>query len=91
MPAAIRASADWQGKKGRKKKHKRNSSNKNCHGGMVDGSSATCVDFQDVWCGPGIGFSGDAVAASVDCVVSRKNVSARGKIDVEKIAQREVF
>lgn len=93
MPAAIRASADWQGKKGRKKKHKRNSSNKNCHGGMVDGSSATCVDFQDVWCGPGIGFSGDAAAAaaSVDCVVSRKNVSARGKIDVEKIAQREVF
>ncbi|XP_057415923.1 uncharacterized protein LOC130710607 isoform X2 [Lotus japonicus] len=89
VPAAIRASADWQGKKGRKKKHKRNSSNKNCHGGMVDGSSATCVDFQDVWCGPGIGFSGDAVAASVDCVVSRKNVSARGKIDVEKIAQRE--
>ncbi|KAM6569232.1 hypothetical protein CsatB_017217 [Cannabis sativa] len=35
------------------------------HQGLVDGSnsvfnSASCVDFQDVWCGPGIGFSADA-------------------------------
>lgn len=97
MPAVIRTSADWQGKKARKKKHKRNGA-KNSNGnrtcpGVLDGSgfnSTNCVDFQDVWCGPGIGFSADA-AASVDCVVARKNVSARGKIDVERITHREVF
>ncbi|XP_027342293.1 uncharacterized protein LOC113855045 [Abrus precatorius] len=91
VPAVIRTSADWQGKKTRKKKHKRNSSsnkNKACHGGGLEGSNPGCVDFQDVWCGPGIGFSADA-AASVDCVVARKNVSSRGKIDVEKISHRE--
>ena len=96
MPAVIRSSADWQGKKTRKKKHKRSSSsskNKTFHGGVLEGSIPECVDFQDVWCGPGIGFSTDAAAAaSVDCVVARKNVSsARGKIDVDKITHREVF
>ena len=94
MPAVIRSSADWQGKKTRKKKHKRSSSsskNKTFHGGVLEGSNPECVDFQDVWCGPGIGFSTDAAAAaSVDCVVARKNVSsARGKIDVDKITHRE--
>jgi hypothetical protein len=44
---------------------------------------------QDVWCGPGIGLSADAVVGSVDCVVSRRNVSGRGKIDGEKINQRD--
>lgn len=77
VPAVIRASADWphQGKKTRKKKHK-------------NSNDASCVDFQDVWCGPGIGFSADA-SASVDCVVSKKNVSSRAKIDVDKITHRE--
>jgi len=85
VPAVIRASADWphQGKKTSKKKHK------NSNDGSSS-SSATCVDFQDVWCGPGIGFSADA-AASVDCVVSKKNVSSRAKIDVDKITHREVL
>ncbi|WVZ25921.1 hypothetical protein V8G54_004465 [Vigna mungo] len=93
VPAVIRSSADWQGKKTRKKKHKRTTSggkNKTFHGGILEGSNPGCVDFQDVWCGPGIGFSADT-AASVDCVVARKNVSARGKIDVDKITHREVF
>ncbi|XP_061353245.1 uncharacterized protein LOC133298023 [Gastrolobium bilobum] len=88
VPGVIRSSADWQGKKSRKKKHRRNSnSNKTCHGVVDDGpshGSATCVDFQDVWCGPGIGFSAD-----VDCVVTRKNVSARGNLDAERITHRE--
>ncbi|KAL9330305.1 hypothetical protein ACSQ67_005308 [Phaseolus vulgaris] len=91
VPAVIRSSADWQGKKTRKKKHKRATSggkNKTFHGGILEGSNPGCVDFQDVWCGPGIGFSADT-AASVDCVVARKNVSARGKIDVDKITHRE--
>ncbi|KAK7358189.1 hypothetical protein VNO77_00113 [Canavalia gladiata] len=91
VPAVIRTSADWQGKKTRKKKNRRNSNkNKGCHGGagVLEGSNPGCVDFQDVWCGPGIGFSTDA-ASSVDCVVARKNASARGKIDVDKITHRE--
>jgi hypothetical protein len=88
VPAVIRASADWphQGKKTRKKKHK----NSNDASSSSSSSAATCVDFQDVWCGPGIGFSADAAAASVDCVVSKKNVSSRAKIDVDKITHREV-
>ena len=97
VPAVIRSSADWQSKKTRKKKHKRNgakNSNTNkTYPAILDGpnsASANCVDFQDVWCGPGIGFSADA-AASVDCVVARKNVPGRGKIDVEKISHREVL
>lgn len=96
VPAVIRSSADWERNKNRKKKHRRNSnsnSNKTCHGvGVVDDVSGTCVDFQDVWCGPGIGFSADvAAASSVDCVVARKNnVSARRKLDGERITHREV-
>lgn len=96
MPAVIRSSADWQGKKTRKKKHKRSnrsSKNKTFHGGVLEGSIPECVDFQDVWCGPGIGFSTDAAAASVECVVARKNVSARGKLDVveDRVTHREVL
>ncbi|KAF2325769.1 hypothetical protein GH714_039496 [Hevea brasiliensis] len=46
--------------------------------------------IQDVWCGPGIGFSSDAVVGSVDCVVTRRNAPGRGKIDGDnKINQRE--
>ncbi|XP_022766136.1 uncharacterized protein LOC111311023 isoform X1 [Durio zibethinus] len=52
------------------------------------GYNKSCGLIQDVWCGPGIGFSADAVG-SVDCVVGRRNVPARGKIDVEKINHRE--
>ncbi|XP_038894454.1 E3 ubiquitin-protein ligase MBR2 isoform X2 [Benincasa hispida] len=95
VPAVIRTSADWERKKTRKKKQK-NSKNKTQQG-IVDAShfqpnsninSASCLDAQDVWCGPGIGFSADA-AASVDCVVARRHASGRGKIDLEKITQRE--
>ncbi|XP_022994273.1 E3 ubiquitin-protein ligase MBR2-like isoform X1 [Cucurbita maxima] len=95
VPAVIRTSADWQKKNTRKKKQK-NSKNKT-HQGIVDGShfqhnspfnSASCLDAQDVWCGPGIGFSADA-AASVDCVVARRHASGRGKVDLEKMSQRE--
>lgn len=102
VPAVISSSEDWQGKKNRKKKHRRNSNskiNKTCHGVVDDvpfqSSSSfgatTCVDFQDVWCGPGIGFSSDASSVSVDCVVARKNLSSRGKLDGERITHREVF
>lgn len=108
VPAMIRTSANWEGKKARKKKMK---NIKNCipcvneDGGDGVGlvisstpgpvpvtvpaiaSSSSCLAVPDVWCGPGIGFSTDA--ASVDCVVSRRPVSGRGKLDVEKINIRE--
>ncbi|KAK7271216.1 hypothetical protein RJT34_26930 [Clitoria ternatea] len=92
VPAVIRSSADWEGKKNRKKKHRRNSnsnsnsnSNRTSCDGVVVVDDDGCVDVQDVWCGPGIGFSIDAASSSVDCVVTRKNVSARGKLDVERV------
>ncbi|EOY21128.1 RING/U-box superfamily protein, putative isoform 2 [Theobroma cacao] len=90
-----------QEKKKKKQKKKKsgklvgneNSSNKVHHQqGVVlnegSGNNISCGVIQDVWCGPGIGFSADAVG-SVDCVVARRNVPARGKIDVEKVNHRE--
>ncbi|XWS48315.1 hypothetical protein CRYUN_Cryun13aG0065000 [Craigia yunnanensis] len=70
-----------------------NNGNKVHHqqGAVLNEGSAnniSCGVIQDVWCGSGIGFSADAVG-SVDCVVGRRNVSFRGKIDVEKINHRE--
>ncbi|XP_031254161.1 E3 ubiquitin-protein ligase MBR1 [Pistacia vera] len=64
----------------------------NVNSNIVNNSNGgNCMVIQDVWCGPGIGFSGaDAVVGSVDCVVARRNVSSgRGKIDAEKFNQRE--
>jgi hypothetical protein len=82
VPAVIRGSADWEAKKSRKKKKKQKKNFNNNHDqGAIggDGSSLmSCVDVQDVWCGPGIGFSAE------DCVVARRNGSSgsgRGKID----------
>ncbi|XWS60971.1 hypothetical protein CRYUN_Cryun07bG0085000 [Craigia yunnanensis] len=70
-----------------------NNSNKVHHqqGVVLNEGSAndiSCGVIQDVWCGPGIGFSADAVGP-VDCVVARRNEPARGKIDVEKVNHRE--
>ncbi|XVF11372.1 hypothetical protein REPUB_Repub08aG0022300 [Reevesia pubescens] len=83
-----------QKKKKKKKKNSKlvgnedNNSNRVHHQqGLVlnegSGNNISCGVIQDVWCGPGIGFSADAVG-SVDCVVARRNVPARGKIDVER-------
>ncbi|KAL3512219.1 hypothetical protein ACH5RR_024936 [Cinchona calisaya] len=49
--------------------------------------SSSCVAVPDVWCGPGMGLTTDA--ASVDCVVTRRPVSGRGKVDAEKMSHRE--
>ncbi|KAL0797920.1 hypothetical protein Bca101_053094 [Brassica carinata] len=89
VPSVIRSSADWD----KKKKKKRNKKKKK-KGGYEDGSvrflsetrdvdgSSGCVAVPDVWCGPGLGFSTDAV--SVD--PPRRNLpsSSRRKIDVDK-------
>ncbi|KAH7549361.1 hypothetical protein JRO89_XS13G0019800 [Xanthoceras sorbifolium] len=99
LPAVIRTSADWDGKKVKKKKKQKNSGSSSNNGngagdgsggnGTGSGNPGNCMVVQDVWCGPGIGLSADAVVGSVDCVVSRKNVSGRGKIDGDKVNQRE--
>ncbi|CAN1151644.1 Probable E3 ubiquitin-protein ligase RHG1A [Linum perenne] len=103
VPAMIRSSAEWEGKKVKKKMKMKNkevvvvpgvgevgsssSNNGDGSGGLIQGN---CMVIQDVWCGPGIGFSPDAVVDSVDCVVTaRRNPSGRGKIDVEKFNPRE--
>lgn len=95
VPAVIRTSADWQAKKVRKKKQRslqqqqqKKSGNKgvNAVAPNPPAASVECV-VPDVWCAPGIGFSADA--ASVDCVVARRPASGRGKVDGDKINQRE--
>ncbi|CAI0431754.1 unnamed protein product [Linum tenue] len=95
VPAVIRSSAEWDGKKVKKKMKKKAQQRRKMseqqgvseERSSSDGlnSQGNCMVIQDVWCGPGIGFSGDAVVDSVDCVVTRRNLpSARGRIDVEK-------
>ncbi|XP_059303439.1 uncharacterized protein LOC132055567 [Lycium ferocissimum] len=49
--------------------------------------TSSCVTVPDVWCGPGIGLTTDA--ANVDCVVSRRPVSGRGRIESDKVTPRE--
>ena len=90
VPSAIRSSADWDNKKKRNKKKKKKKKKK---GSYEDGSvrflsesrdvdgSGGCVAVPDVWCGPGLGFSTDAVSMNPP----RRNLpSSRRKIDVDK-------
>lgn len=103
VPAVIRTSADWEAKKVKKKTQKQDKKKKKGvvgnnkiadesnrgNQGFVDGGIGNgCGVIPDVWCGPGIGFSADAVGP-VDCVVARRNLPGRGKIDGEKISHRE--
>lgn len=105
VPAVIRTSADWDSKRVKKKKQNSNknksvNSSVNVNGGGIGcnnnngiqnntSSSSSCVGVPDVWCGPGIGLTTDA--ASVDCVVSRRPVSGRGRIENDKVTPREVL
>lgn len=74
----------------KQKKKKKNSNNEESKAVNFDRDRESCVVFPDVWCGPGIGFSADAVG-SVDCVVARRNnnVSGRGKIDNQRERERD--
>ncbi|XP_028057041.1 uncharacterized protein LOC114261031 isoform X2 [Camellia sinensis] len=96
VPAVIRNSANWEAKKVRKKKQRKNKppnqavvmpSNNNNPSSSSAAASTSVIVVPDVWCGPGIGFTTDA--SSVDCVVSRRTVSGRSKVDGEKLNQRE--
>ncbi|KAL1356820.1 hypothetical protein HN51_008803 [Arachis hypogaea] len=88
VPAVIRSSADWKNTRKNNKCRRRNTekSSITCHHKHASSSSS----FQDVWCGPGIGFASDHASASVDCVVARKNASSRRNLDaVERAIHRE--
>ncbi|XP_010246194.1 PREDICTED: uncharacterized protein LOC104589544 isoform X2 [Nelumbo nucifera] len=88
-PEAIRSSADWQEKKVRKKKQRSTQRKKSHHVTEMTsmGNPTPVVVVPDVWCSLGIGFA--ANAAPIDCVVSRRPVAGRGRIDSERINQRE--
>ncbi|KAL1216841.1 putative E3 ubiquitin-protein ligase HIP1 [Cardamine amara subsp. amara] len=99
VPAVIRSSADWDVSnfKIKKMKNKKKNKGSNFNGGSIkilsEASSSSvggsaCAAIPDVWCGPGIGFSTDAVVGgSVDPVESdppRRNIPVRRKIDGDK-------
>lgn len=91
--AAVRSSADWQGKKSRSRRRK-SVVKKNERERERERRNQTSGDM---WCAPGMGFSvGDA---SIDCVApsfqlhrsqSRGRVAAAA-VDSERMLQREVF
>jgi len=98
VPAVIRSSADWDASNFKIKKTKKKNKNKGSssyNGGSIKilseastSSSVACAAIPDVWCGPGVGFSTDAVVGgSIDTVVSdppRRNIPVRRKIDGDK-------
>ncbi|KAG2322513.1 hypothetical protein Bca52824_015726 [Brassica carinata] len=91
VPAVIRSSASWDASNAVKsKKTKSNKKNKGCgsyNGGSVkilsEADRSGCGPVPDVWCGPGVGFSTDAVVAVVEGDPPRRNIPARRKIDGE--------
>ncbi|OIS96312.1 PREDICTED: uncharacterized protein LOC109235627 [Nicotiana attenuata] len=92
LPSAIiRTSADWESSKKVKKKKKNKTLNfVGRDSSIIDNNcpSSCLAAPTDVWCGPGIGLTTDA--ASVDVLVStRRPLSARGRVDIEKITPRE--
>ncbi|XLU80019.1 hypothetical protein S245_003439, partial [Arachis hypogaea] len=90
VPAAIRSSADWKNTRKNKKCRRRNTEKSSITCDHKHASSSFSSSFQDVWCGPGIGFASDHASASVNCVVARKNASSRRSLDaVERATHRE--
>ncbi|CAA7029499.1 unnamed protein product [Microthlaspi erraticum] len=98
LPSVIRSSADWDARirKDKKKKKKKSKKKKNKGSYDDDGSirflsgsrdveNGGCVAIPDVWCGPGLGFSTDAVVGPSVVDPPRRNIpSSRRKIDVYK-------
>ncbi|XP_010476962.1 PREDICTED: uncharacterized protein LOC104756132 [Camelina sativa] len=92
VPSVIRSSADWDARVRKdKKKHKKKSKKNIYEDGSIrilsearDVVDGGCVSVPDVWCGPGLGFSTDAVVdRSVDPPRRRHLPSSRRKIDVD--------
>ncbi|KAJ4972508.1 hypothetical protein NE237_005682 [Protea cynaroides] len=89
-PEVIRSSADWQAKKVRKKKQRSPHRKKNPLGltTVTTATNPTSISVvPDVWCSPGIAFVADT--APVDCVVARRPVAGRGRVDGERMNHRE--
>ncbi|CAE5964044.1 unnamed protein product [Arabidopsis arenosa] len=94
VPAVIRSSADWDASNFKMKKTKKKNKNKGSssyNGGSIkilseaSSSSVSCAAIPDVWCGPGVGFSTDAVVAdTVESDPPRRNLPVRRKIDGDK-------
>lgn len=89
VPEVIRSSADWEEnivrKKKKKKKHQKKKKKNNQ---LMGNNSSMAIVVPDVCCGPEIGFAVDA-APSIDCVVERRVISGRGKLDADKLNQGE--
>ncbi|XP_074570238.1 uncharacterized protein LOC141826833 [Curcuma longa] len=71
--AAVRSSADWQGRQPRRRRGKKKKDRK-------------CQVGGDVWCAPGIPF---AAEASVDCVVAHQPMVGRGRPEATERINRE--
>ncbi|CAN8235000.1 unnamed protein product [Cochlearia groenlandica] len=93
IPAAIRSSADWDSNT-KKTKSKKKKEKSGCYnGGSVQilseidrsGGGIGCAAIPDVWCGPGVSFSTDAVVGdsigSGESENQRRNIPTRRKID----------
>ncbi|KAG7659465.1 Zinc finger RING-type [Arabidopsis suecica] len=89
VPAVIRSSADWDASNFKIKKSKKKNKNKGSssyNGGSIkilseassSSSSVACAAIPDVWCGPGVGFSTDAVVGASNNTVEsdppRRNI-----------------
>lgn len=88
----IRSSANWDASDVKSKKTKSKKKNNGCSGYSGGGSvkilseaeRSGCGPVPDVWCGPGVGFSTDAVVSgTVEAEPPRRNIPARRKIDGE--------
>ncbi|GJM93498.1 hypothetical protein PR202_ga10060 [Eleusine coracana subsp. coracana] len=75
--AAVRSSADWHGRRRRGKGSKERRRKERGGGGGGGGGLVSGGIGADVWCAPGIPFA--AEASSVDCVVARHQMVARGR------------
>ncbi|CAF2182360.1 hypothetical protein HID58_026987 [Brassica napus] len=92
VPAVIRSSANWDASDVKSKKTKSKKKNNGCSGYSGGGSvkilseaeRSGCGPVPDVWCGPGVGFSTDAVVSgTVEAEPPSRNIPARRKIDGE--------
>ncbi|KAF3519349.1 hypothetical protein DY000_02062513 [Brassica cretica] len=89
VPAVIRSSANWDATDAKSKKTKSKGCSYSGGGGgsvkiLSEADRSGCGPVPDVWCGPGVGFSTDAVVSgTVESEPPRRNIPARRKIDGE--------
>ncbi|ESQ35004.1 hypothetical protein EUTSA_v10007935mg [Eutrema salsugineum] len=93
VPSVIRSSADWDARIRKDKKKKRNKmkTKESYDDDSISFLSEARDAIPDVWCGPGLGFSTDAVVGRSLDAPRRSLPSSRRKVDVDKSnsSQRE--